>query len=295
MMKPIRCFVAMLLAVVLVPAIVPARDMNPSTGRFMTMDTYEGSKEEPQSLHKYGFAHVDPVNNVDPSGNATYVTTRPLNIPGLRYAFGVAVHVYLTFDDVGIKNFSYWAALVRELNDPKNIPEGIMANVPSYMNRPSLTTFSFHPYSVLTGNGELDRMSVISTEGSYVAYNDNIDKDAFFETGLANRKYLVTNNEDEQIRLYKLAIESRNINNSAPGTSDPGHYEFPVCNCGTWVQHIVETKGNLSFPSKAINLGTGLGGPAALTGIPILMTGFGRAWNPSLNFNGGFNLLSWDF
>jgi RHS repeat-associated protein len=46
-----------------------ARHMNPSTGRFWTMDWYEGRALEPLSLHKYLYAHADPVNNIDPTGN----------------------------------------------------------------------------------------------------------------------------------------------------------------------------------------------------------------------------------
>ncbi|MCC5864877.1 MAG: RHS repeat-associated core domain-containing protein, partial [Wenzhouxiangella sp.] len=41
---------------------------NPATGRFPTMDTYQGRIHEPQTLHKYLYVHADPVNMVDPSG-----------------------------------------------------------------------------------------------------------------------------------------------------------------------------------------------------------------------------------
>jgi len=46
-----------------------ARWMNPSTGRFWTMDTFEGSPSDPPSLHKYTYAHNNPANATDPSGN----------------------------------------------------------------------------------------------------------------------------------------------------------------------------------------------------------------------------------
>ena len=46
-----------------------ARNYNAYIGRFQTMDTYEGSPQDPQSLHKYVYCNGDPVNNSDPSGN----------------------------------------------------------------------------------------------------------------------------------------------------------------------------------------------------------------------------------
>ncbi len=45
-----------------------ARYMNPSVGRFITMDSYEGSIDDPVSLHKYLYANANPVSNSDPSG-----------------------------------------------------------------------------------------------------------------------------------------------------------------------------------------------------------------------------------
>ena len=56
-----------------------ARYLNPNTGRFWTMDTYEGSQSDPLSLHKYLYAHADPVNNTDPTG---MFTLSEINIVG---------------------------------------------------------------------------------------------------------------------------------------------------------------------------------------------------------------------
>ncbi|PWU16136.1 MAG: hypothetical protein C5B50_14080 [Verrucomicrobia bacterium] len=46
-----------------------ARYYQPQTGRFWTMDTFEGNNEDPLSLHKYLYANGDPVNVIDPSGH----------------------------------------------------------------------------------------------------------------------------------------------------------------------------------------------------------------------------------
>ena len=44
------------------------RYYDPSVGRFTRRDTYEGSPEEPASLHKYLYTQANPVNRIDPSG-----------------------------------------------------------------------------------------------------------------------------------------------------------------------------------------------------------------------------------
>jgi len=46
-----------------------ARYLNPSTGRFLTMDSYEGNTYDPSSLHKYSYADADPIDKTDPTGH----------------------------------------------------------------------------------------------------------------------------------------------------------------------------------------------------------------------------------
>ncbi|MCS7090334.1 MAG: RHS repeat-associated core domain-containing protein [Verrucomicrobiota bacterium] len=52
-----------------------ARYVNPGTGRFWTMDTFEGVHTDPLSLHKYLYCHADPVNNSDPLGHTDLIQT----------------------------------------------------------------------------------------------------------------------------------------------------------------------------------------------------------------------------
>lgn len=42
--------------------------MDPSTGTFISMDSYQGSIYDPVSLHKYLYANVNPVMYTDPTG-----------------------------------------------------------------------------------------------------------------------------------------------------------------------------------------------------------------------------------
>src|SRR5208282_3074723 len=46
-----------------------ARYLNTATGRFWSMDTYEGDSHSPASLHKYLYANGNPVDGLDPSGH----------------------------------------------------------------------------------------------------------------------------------------------------------------------------------------------------------------------------------
>ena len=52
-----------------------ARYMNPSIGTFISMDSYDGSIDDPVSLHKYLYANANPVSNSDPSGYMTKTET----------------------------------------------------------------------------------------------------------------------------------------------------------------------------------------------------------------------------
>ncbi len=45
-----------------------ARWYSPATGRFNAADSFDGLSEDPQSLHRYLYAHCDPINNMDPTG-----------------------------------------------------------------------------------------------------------------------------------------------------------------------------------------------------------------------------------
>ncbi len=51
-----------------------ARWLDPSQGRFVSMDPFSGVDSDPPSLHKYAYAANDPVDNVDPTGQFSLAT-----------------------------------------------------------------------------------------------------------------------------------------------------------------------------------------------------------------------------
>lgn len=69
MKKPNILNILAVLALFLAPATIQARWYSPDNGRFWTMDSYEGHRDQPLTLHKYIYCAADPVNNVDPSGH----------------------------------------------------------------------------------------------------------------------------------------------------------------------------------------------------------------------------------
>lgn len=231
------------------------RTLNPGTGRFWTRDGEGyGNNEDPLSLHKYLYCQDNPVNNTDPSGKAVYAMTRPLDIDGLRHAGGLAVHVYLAFDTVGVSDVNAWQQTVRESCDPVKHDNSYGIN---YKFRDSPVTFSFHPKSVLNGDHTGEYWGTVLTPGSYVAYNDRIDRDAFSKQGSEYARYMVCSGQDMQEQIYRSAVFSRDVNNR--GQPDPGSYCFSVLNCGTWVEHVLGWNG-IKFPDKSVNDGMGLGG-----------------------------------
>jgi RHS repeat-associated protein len=85
-----------------------ARYMNPSTGTFISMDKYQGTTNDPISLHKYLYANANPVMYSDPTGYQSYAETmttvtimeilRKTTVINLAFAFSI-----ITFLTIKVK------------------------------------------------------------------------------------------------------------------------------------------------------------------------------------------------
>ena len=67
-----------------------ARYMNPNSGRFLTRDSFEGSTQDPKSLHRYLYCADNPVNYTDPSGHENIIsfsiaTTIAVTLQAINY------------------------------------------------------------------------------------------------------------------------------------------------------------------------------------------------------------------
>jgi hypothetical protein len=69
-----------------------ARYYRPELGRFWTMDSVEGNPSDPLSLHKYLYAHADPVNRIDPSGNVDFTLSGLLSSTAIQFTLRTMAH-----------------------------------------------------------------------------------------------------------------------------------------------------------------------------------------------------------
>jgi RHS repeat-associated protein len=100
-----------------------ARHYSPDRGRFTTIDPFAGYIDEPISLHKYLYAHADPVNLIDPLGlfaageYATLVKRIALRTVAALRALGRAIACVFLYVASWIASMvGYWAwAIVRRI------------------------------------------------------------------------------------------------------------------------------------------------------------------------------------
>lgn len=179
-MKRQIVFCALLAMVfLLLPRSTHARDYSANIGRFMTMDTFEGDQETPQSLHKYTYAHDNPVNLSDPNGHAVYFVERRMGLTGgggLWYAN--SGHGYLLFTPTsdpgssdpfaagytGIDSFS-WHPNVWDY-DARQVPGRIWQQHPDDLN-PKMAGIPYKTFLV-TASAK-DQATLLSTIASWNA------------------------------------------------------------------------------------------------------------------------------
>ena len=94
-----------------------ARYMNPATGNFLTMDTYEGSIYDPDTLHKYMYANGNPVTYSDPSGNVALSLSDLSIVGGINSVLQHQTEIYWMGVLSGIINSSVTAIMGGSLED----------------------------------------------------------------------------------------------------------------------------------------------------------------------------------
>jgi RHS repeat-associated protein len=85
-----------------------ARYYDPNTGRFASVDPFEGYNNQPITLHDYLYAGVNPVNAIDPSGEVALIEYALLLGGAALLADCLNL---IDLPDIPIKNFNHYSAL----------------------------------------------------------------------------------------------------------------------------------------------------------------------------------------
>jgi hypothetical protein len=88
------------------------RSYNPEVGRFVSMDPYQGSRNNPLTLHKYVYAHADPINNRDPSGLFSIGSTLSTIGIGFGVLAGITAGSYLGVVPIPASRPGFWEGLI---------------------------------------------------------------------------------------------------------------------------------------------------------------------------------------
>jgi RHS repeat-associated protein/uncharacterized delta-60 repeat protein len=132
-----------------------ARYLNQNTGRFWTKDPVAGDSEDPLSLHKYLYAHADPINRIDPSGTSDYSLIGQLAVTAIR----VGLFVYNAYSFVqNVKNSAlYGIEAVNAFRNEDNVSGygySLMAAVSgaqAALNLIGLKSFAARPPNITGG------------------------------------------------------------------------------------------------------------------------------------------------
>jgi RHS repeat-associated protein len=216
-----------------------ARWMNPAIGRFMEMDTDEGDKEDPSSLHKYQTVSNDPINRIDPSGNDDYndmlsvMAWEPHLLWPIKlhtYAFHYAYRTTIIEWSDGFDEIRYGCIPWRD-NNPGDITPGSFANANGSLGTDEIPDGTKRAFSIfpdaLTGNNAmynllhthdyqdkrlikaLGRWNESATLKYYITINS--------ETGLGLFNYLNTFTDGQILCLMEAIKKNEGFYNPDPG------------------------------------------------------------------------------
>jgi RHS repeat-associated protein len=102
-----------------------ARYLNVATGRFISQDNYEGSSDDPLSLHKYLYAYNDAINKNDPSGYSFDLASLNTSLVVYAIVATIAVAGLLLLRDESVRNAtsSAWEAVREKLKEKTKSPQ----------------------------------------------------------------------------------------------------------------------------------------------------------------------------
>ena len=104
-----------------------ARDYDPKTGRFISMDEHPGSQSIPLTLNKYLYGNADPVNHMDPGGDFGLISVSASGFQvsamrGLSFRGGVSI-VMKTMGEIAFE----MATGIPVITSPKNLAKSLLS------------------------------------------------------------------------------------------------------------------------------------------------------------------------
>ena len=84
--------------------------------RFLSLDSYAGNASDPISLHKYLYAHANPIMGIDPSGESILSVLTNVGIRLGNLAIKVAPAAYIAFVRLGFIAFRAYQMIPAVLN-----------------------------------------------------------------------------------------------------------------------------------------------------------------------------------
>jgi hypothetical protein len=118
-------------AVFFLPGVSHARMYNANTGRFQTMDSYEGDSEDPLSLHKYLYSWDNPVDIIDPSGLSGTLTIYANEFPKGSFFDVDGGHAWISYakDGGALVTYGTWGNHPRDPDPQRNRKNGLHVNL----------------------------------------------------------------------------------------------------------------------------------------------------------------------
>ncbi len=187
-----------------------ARYMDPSTGRFLSMDTYQGSIWEPNSLHKYTYTSGNPVMYQDVSGysaSAIDVTTATKIQQTLSWSLNDEVALRI-FSNV-VRSMSTFSLYITE-----TVKNTMIGTQEDFRNNILIFVLPDYTWNILVGEPLEDifpwieiltvpQQDGITILGTDVIDNSNIWDNIVFDE---NEEYDVDENEETDVleQIYEL-------------------------------------------------------------------------------------------
>ena len=135
-----------------------ARDYDPKTGRFISMDEHPGSQSIPLTLNKYLYGNADPVNHVDPSGNMSLGDIGAgLNIQGIlstsafRSVSQKALDIARKSKTFDIYDYVMWPLHFYMFAESKTLRMGIRYDIGNDLGWGGMLNFQSNPFGEITG------------------------------------------------------------------------------------------------------------------------------------------------